>query len=142
MTLSLWIIALVTLVETVLIALVFAFFLRLRRSETLLSELQSSQESVMDRLRKNADLEQILVETFAQRQDQLVKLNEQMEGRIEILKKLLDQADSIRRSPQFLRELILNGRSKGKTAAQIARSTGLTVDEVEIILTQAEETSA
>jgi len=134
MTLPLWIIAIVTVAESVLVALVFLFFLRLRRSEAMLTELQANQEAMLDRLRRNANLEQALVDTFAQRQEQLVLVNEQLEGRIEALKRLLDQAEGICRSPQFLRELILNGRRKGQTAAQIARATGLTVDEVEIIL--------
>ena len=138
MTLPLWIIAIVTVAESVLVALVFLFFLRLRRSEAMLTELQANQEAMLDRLRRNANLEQALVDTFAQRQEQLVLVNEQLEGRIEALKRLLDQAEGICRSPQFLRELILNGRRKGQTA-QIARATGLTVDEVEIILVQCGE---
>ncbi len=105
----------------------------------MLTELQANQEAMLDRLRRNANLEQALVDTFAQRQEQLVLVNEQLEGRIEALKRLLDQAEGICRSPQFLRELILNGRRKGQTAAQIARATGLTVDEVEIILVQCGE---
>ena len=139
MTLPLWIIAIVTVAESVLVALVFLFFLRLRRSEAMLTELQANQEAMLDRLRRNANLEQALADTFAQRQEQLVLVNEQLEGRIEALKRLLDQAEGICRSPQFLRELILNGRRKGQTAAQIARATGLTVDEVEIILVQCGE---
>lgn len=136
MTLPLWIIAVVTVAESVLVALVFLFFLRLRRSEAMLTELQANQETMLERLRRNANLEQELVHTFAQRQEQLVLVNEQLEGRIETLKRLLDQAEGICRSPQFLRELILNGRRKGQSAAQIAKATGLTVDEVEIILVQ------
>lgn len=141
MTLPLWIIATVTVAESILVALVFLFFLRLRRSEAMLSRLQASQEGMLDRIRRNASLEQELVDTFAQRQEQLLLINEQLEGRIEVLKRLLDQAEGICRSPQFLRELILNGRRKGQTPAQIARATGLTVDEVEIILVQAGEPS-
>ena len=103
MTLPLWIIAIVTVAESVLVALVFLFFLRLRRSEAMLTELQANQEAMLDRLRRNANLEQALVDTFAQRQEQLVLVNEQLEGRIEALKRLLDQAEGICRSPQFLR---------------------------------------
>lgn len=139
MTLPLWIIAIVTVAESVLVALVLVFFLRLRRSEASLSELQANQERMLDRIRQNAALEQELVDTFAQRQEQLIIVNEHLEERIEMLKRLLDQAEGICRSPQFLRELILNGRRKGQTPAQIARTTGLTVDEVEIILVQSGE---
>lgn len=139
MALPLWIIAIVTAVESLLVALIFLFFLRLRRSETMLSELQANQESMLDRLRQNTALEQELVDSFVKRQEQLILLNEQIEERITILKRLMEQAEGICRSPQFLREIILNGRKKGQSAAQIARSAGLTVDEVEIILAQSGE---
>ncbi len=48
----------------------------------------------------------------------------------------MGQAEGICRSPQFLRELILNGRRKGLSSRQIARNAGLSVDEVELILAQ------
>lgn len=138
MTLPLWIIAVVTVAEAGLICLVFLFFLRLRRSEELLLRLQSNQEKVLDRIYANAELEQELVASFRQRQEQLTALNTRLEERIEILKRLLEQAEGISRSPQFLREIILNARAKGHTPTQIARSAGLTEDEVELILTQAQ----
>ena len=136
MSLSLWIIVFVTLAEAVLMLLVFLFFLRLRRSEELLLRLQSNQEKVLERIYANAELEQELVGSFAQRQEQLQTLNLRLEERIEMIRRLLEQAEGISRSPQFLREIILNGRRKGRTSAQIARDAGLTVDEVEIILAQ------
>ncbi|MEG1609942.1 MAG: hypothetical protein RR317_02025 [Bilophila sp.] len=136
MSLPLWIIAIVTVAESVLVALVFLFFLRLKRSEASLAQLQANQEQVLDRIYQNAALEQELVDTFSQRQEQLLALNQQLEERIDILRRLLDQAEGISRSPQFLREIIFNGRRKGQTPAQIARAAGLTVDEVEIILAQ------
>lgn len=139
MNLPLWIIAIVTIAESVLIALVFVFFLRLRRSEASLVSLQANQEQLLERMYQNAALEQELVKTFAQRQDQLLTLTPLLEERIDILRRLLDQAEGISRSPQFLREIIFNGRRKGQTPAQIARAAGLTVDEVEIILAQSEE---
>lgn len=136
MPLSLWIIAVVTLAEAVLMLLVFVFFLRLRRSEELLLRLQSNQEKVLERIYANAELENELVGSFTQRQEQLQALNQRLEERIAIIRRLLEQAEGISRSPQFLREIILNGRRKGRTPAQIAREAGLTVDEVEIILAQ------
>ncbi len=48
----------------------------------------------------------------------------------------MEQAEGIARSPQFSREIILNGRRKGLTPRQIARNAGLSVDEVELILAQ------
>ena len=131
MTISLWIILLVSAVELALLGVLLAFFLRLRRSEALLNRLQANQNQLLDRLRQNAELEQELVATFAQRQEQLRHLDQRL-GR-----RLLEQAEGISRSPQFLREVILNGHRKGHSLEQIARSTGLSVDEVELILAQA-----
>ena len=136
MTLPLWIIAIVTLAEAGLMVLVFIFFLRLKRSEDLLVRLQANQESVLERIWRNAELEQDLVHSFAERQEQLTMLNLRLEERIETIKRLLEQAEGISRSPQFLREVVLNGQRKGYSAAQIARAAGLTVDEVELIIEQ------
>ncbi len=136
MTLSLWIIVVLTIAEIGLIFLVFTFFMRLRRSEELLMQLQENQTKVLHRIYANAELEQELVGSFAQRQEQLTVLNARLEERAEQLRRLLDQAEGILRSPQFLRELILNNRRKGKDTAQIARELGLSVDEVELIIAQ------
>ncbi len=136
MTLPLWIIAVITFAETILVVMVFLFFLRLKRSEATLSQLQDSQEKILERIYRNTELEHDLIESFTQRQEQLVILNTTMEERIKTLQKLLKQTENVARSPQFLREVIHNGIKKGQTPAQIARATGLTVDEVEIILSQ------
>ncbi|MBG3877548.1 hypothetical protein FVW20_11110 [Desulfovibrio oxamicus] len=137
MTVSLWLIILVSVVEVTLLGVLLAFFLRLRRSEALLNRLQANQTQLLERLRQNAELEQELVATFAQRQEQLRLLDRRLEERADGLRRLLEQAEGISRSPQFLREVILNGHSKGRSLDQIARSTGLSVDEVELILAQA-----
>lgn len=134
MTLPLWIILLVTLAETVLIVLVLFFFLRLKRSETLLTSMQGNQEKVLERIYRNAELEQSLVESFAQRQEHLRALNQRLEERAATLQRLLEQAEGISRSPHFLREIILNGRRKGLSVAEIAHNAGLAEDEVELIL--------
>ncbi len=136
MTISLWIIILVSVVEMALLGVLLMFFLRLRRSEALLNRLQANQAQLLDRLRQNAELEQELVATFAQRQEQLRHLDRRLEERADALRRLLEQAEGISRSPQFLREVILNGHRKGRSLEQIARSTGLSVDEVELILAQ------
>lgn len=136
MIFPLWIIGVITIAETILVVMVFLFFLRLRRSEVTLAQLQSNQEHVLESIYRNAALEQELVDSFSQRQEQLIILNKGLEERIRILQKLIDQAASISRSPQFLREVILAGKKKGQTPAQIARSTGLAVDEVELILSR------
>lgn len=134
MTLPLWIIAVITLAEVALLLLVLFFFLRLKRSEDLLVRLQASQEKMLSRIYANAELEQELVGSFTQRQEQLAMLNRKLEDRAEYLRRLLEQAEGIIRSPQFLREIILNNHRKGKNNAQIARDTGLSIDEVELIL--------
>ena len=137
--LSLWTIIIFSLLEMVLLGAILFFFLRLRRSEALMHTLQANQELLLARLQTNAELERELVATFAQRQAELRALDQKLEERAEELRRLLGQAEGIVRSPQFLRELILNQRSKGASAKQIAKNAGLTVDEVELILTQAGE---
>lgn len=137
MTISFWTIILVSAVELLLLGVLLVFFLRLRRSEALLNRLQANQSQLLDRLRQNAELEQELVASFAQRQEQLRHLDQRLEERAADMRRLLEQAEGISRSPQFLREVILNGHRKGSSLEQIARSTGLSVDEVELILAQA-----
>ena len=131
-----WMFALFTLAELALLGAVLFFFIRLKRSENLLTKLQANQEKLLLRLRQNAELEQELMATFSQRQMELRTLDQRLEDRAETLRRLLEQAEGIVRSPQFLRELILNGRKKGLSAQKIALSAGLSVDEVELILAQ------
>ena len=121
-----------------LIVMVLLFFARLKRSEALLSRLQASQEQLLERMYDNAELEQELVASFSSRQDELRQLNLRLEERAVALQRLLDQAEGISRSPQFLRELIITGKKKGRTSSQLAKATGLSLDEVELILAQAE----
>ncbi len=127
-------IILITIAELVLIGLVCSFFIRLKKSETVIQRLQENQEDLLDRVYRNAALEQELVATFSQRQGELAKLIPQVEDRILTLQKLVKQAEGITRSPQFLREVIQNARKKGQSIDQIARNTGLSKDEVELIL--------
>jgi len=133
---SFWMIVLFTLAEAALLGAVLFFFVRLKRSETLLTKLQANQEKLLLQMHQNAQLEQELVATFAQRQTELRTLDQRLEDRAETLRRLLEQAEGIVRSPQFLRELILNGRKKGLSPQKIALSAGLSVDEVELILAQ------
>lgn len=122
--------------EMLLLGLILLFFLRLRRSEQLLTMLQANQDALLDRLTRNAELEHELVATFAQRQEQLLQLNSRMDDRIQTLRRLLEQAEGISRSPHFLREVILNCQKKGQSPEQIAAATGLARDEIELILTR------
>lgn len=128
----------VTAAELALIILVLFFFMRLRRSEQILSVLQANQDDLLDRMLRNAALEQEMVATFAQRQEQLTQLNDRMEDRIQTLRKLLNQAEGISRSPHFLREVILNCRKKGQSVDTIVKTTGLARDEIELILAREE----
>lgn len=125
-----------SVLELILLGGALVFYRRLRHSETLLNTLQDNQQSLLARIEMNARLEREIVATFAQRQAELRELDSKLEGRARDLRRLLEQAEGITRSPQFLREIILNGRRKGLSSRQIARNAGLSVDEVELILAQ------
>lgn len=139
MSSSLILLFLVSLTELLLLVVVLVFFMRLKRSEAILSTLQEKQESLLRSLHFNAELEQELVSTFEKRQSELGQLNNALEGRIQEVQRLLKQTEQVSRSPHFLREVILSGRRQGKTIPDLATSTGLSVDEVELILDQANQ---
>lgn len=126
-----------TVSEIVLLAVVIMFFLRLKKSETLLAGLQTKQEEFIKRLQFNTQLENELVATFEQRQQELVTLNNEIEDRARELKKLVNQANEYCKSPQFMREIIIKGHRAGKSPVQMAKSTGLSLEEIELILDQA-----
>lgn len=125
-----------SVLELLLLAGALVFYFRLKRSQTLMNTLQDNQQSLLARIEMNARLEREIVATFAQRQAELRELDGKLEQRANDLRKLMEQAEGIARSPQFLREIILNGRKKGLTSRQIAKNAGLSVDEVELILAQ------
>ena len=137
MYVTIWLFSLVSLVEIVLFLLLFSFFRRLRKSEELLLKLQAGQASLLANLEQNAELEKELVASFADRQQELKHLDAQLEVRVQALTGLLQQAENISRSPRFLRELILSGVRQGKPPLELARSTGLSLDEVKLIIAQA-----
>ncbi len=123
-----------TFAELIIIFLVLLFFRRLKRSEEALEHLQRNQEEFMDRLHRNVQLEQEMVTTFIQRQEQLERLNIAMEERIYHLKNLIKQAEEISHSPYLLREIILSSKKKGLSLDMIAKKTNMAKDEIEIIL--------
>lgn len=125
-----------SVLELFVLAGVVFFYRRLKKSEGLMHMLQDNQAKLLGRIETNARLEREIVNSFTQRQAELEELNDKLEERAKTLRRLLEQAEGITRSPQFLREIILNGRKKGYSAAQIARNAGLSVDEVELILAQ------
>lgn len=137
MQISFWLLAAVTVFECVLLFLVLSFFRRLRRSEDLLLQLQLGQASLLAGLEQNARLEKDLITSFADRQTELKNLDRQLEERAAALNRLLHQAEIVSRSPQFLRELILSGARQGKSPLELARGTGLSLDEVNLIIAQA-----
>ncbi|WP_285905758.1 hypothetical protein [Pseudodesulfovibrio pelocollis] len=130
-------IILLTISEVVLLGVVIMFFLRLRKSEALLAGIQLKQEEFIKRLQFNTQLENELVATFERRQHELISLNNELEGRVAELKKLVTQADTYCKSPQFMREIILKGHRAGRTSTQLAKSTGLSLEDVELIIDQA-----
>ncbi len=133
---QLWILSALSAVELILFFLLLKFFRRLRRSEEMFARLQSDQDSLLEKLRLNAELEQELMHSFAERQEELHALNAKLEERARQISDLLAQAETVSRSPRFLRELILEGVKKGRSADQLARSTGLSLDEVRLIMEQ------
>ena len=135
---QLWILIVISLAEIVLFVMILRFFTRLRKSEEMLFKLSEGQQTLMDKLRTNAELERELMQSFAVRQASLQSLNSSLEERSAELNALLEQAQAMARSPQFLREVIISGKRKGRTAGQLAKATGLSLDEVELILAQAE----
>lgn len=137
MSLSNWLLFALSVTEVMLLGVVIFFFMRLKQSEAILSQLQSKQDDLLNKLRFNAQLEQELVSTFQQRQAELIDLDAKIEERAKDLRRIIKQAEQYSRSPQFLREVILTGWRSGKSTAELARTAGLTVDEVELIIGQA-----
>ncbi|MCA1943889.1 MAG: hypothetical protein LDL30_01220 [Desulfovibrio sp.] len=133
-----WIIIVLTAAEVLLLVLVALFFLRLKRSEQVVLELQANQERLLQKLQFNAQLEQELVSSFAQRQQELVSLTQQMERRAVELNTLLEKAERITRSSLTLRQMVIQGHRRGQSPKALAHATGLTLDEVALILKQAQ----
>ena len=88
---NLLILAAITIAELFLIVLVLFFFRRLRKSEQVMLAMQNNQDELMERMVRNANLEQELVATFMQRQAELERLNVAMEERIFMLKNCLNK---------------------------------------------------
>ncbi|GAB6038855.1 hypothetical protein JCM15519_34140 [Fundidesulfovibrio butyratiphilus] len=131
-----WLLFVLTASELVLLLLVVVFFARLRKSEDLLTNLRANQAGLITKLEQNARLERELVESFEERQAELLALDDKLQKRREELTQLLSQAEEYTRSPEFLRHVILTGHKKGQPVKALARATGLSVDEVELILDQ------
>jgi uncharacterized protein HemX len=125
-----------TICELLLLLLVVLFFSRLRRSEDLLAKLQKNQDALLKKLDFNARLEHELVSSFQNRQAELAELDQKLEARRAELERLVKKAEEYTRSPDFVRQIILNGARRGQSSQALAKATGLALDEVELILAQ------
>jgi hypothetical protein len=134
---SFWILAASTVMEILLIALAIFFYSKLKKSELLVRSLQDRQDEFLQKLDMNARLEKEIIGTFTKRQEELTALEEKLHYRAVEMRRLLEQAENFTKSPQFLRQTILSGFKRGQSAEALAQSTGLSVDEVELILDQA-----
>ncbi|WP_028578408.1 hypothetical protein [Desulfomicrobium escambiense] len=133
---SYWILAASTAVELLLMVLACIFYMKLKKSELLVRSLQDKQQEFLQKLDFNARLEKEIVETFAKRQEELALLEDKLHQRSTEMRRLLEQAENFTKSPQFLRQTILSGFRRGQSAQALAQATGLSVDEVELILDQ------
>ncbi|WP_243312225.1 hypothetical protein [Fundidesulfovibrio agrisoli] len=132
-----WILLALTGSELVLLILVVGFFARLRRSEDSLSALQANHGELMGKLERSARLEQELLESFEARQKELIRLEDKLDARARELSALVKTAEDMTRSPDFLRQVVLSGHKKGQTPKALAKATGLSPDEVALIISQA-----
>jgi len=134
---SQWMLIVLTLAELGLLVVVVMFYVRLRRSESLLKLLQQRHEDLMSKIHFNSELEQELVTSFEQRQHELATLNDELSRRAEELEELLARVERVVRKPESQRQTILDGRRRGVSVQSLAQSTGLTADEIELVLLDA-----
>jgi len=134
---SQWMLIVLTLAELGLLVVVVMFYVRLRRSESLLKLLQQRHEDLMSKIHFNSELEQELVTSFEQRQHELATLNDELSRRAEELEGLLARVERVVRKPESQRQTILDGRRRGVSVQSLAQSTGLTADEIELVLLDA-----
>ncbi len=129
-----WTIFATSIIEAFLLLLVLFFFVRLKRSEAALDKMQKSQQDFLEKLKFNNSLEQELVESFQERQNELLNLEEKLESRAQELRNLLETADGFAKSPHFVRQSILKGYRQGKSIEDLTHSSGLSRDEIELII--------
>ncbi len=134
---SYWVLAASTVMEILFIVLAVFFYAKLKKSELLVRSLQDRQDEFLQKLDMNARLEKEIIGTFTKRQEELTALEEKLHYRAAEMRRLLEQAENFTKSPQFLRQTILSGFKRGQSPEALAQSTGLSVDEVELILDQA-----
>ena len=115
-----WILAGSTLIEVLLLLLAAVFFVKLKKSESLMRTLQDRQQEFLRKLDFNARLEKEIVSSFASRQEELAALEEKLQYRAEEMRRLLEQAETFTKSPQFLRQTILSGFKRGHSIQALA----------------------
>ncbi len=136
-----WLLVALTLTECVMLGVVLLFFRRLKRSEDLLESLQQRQQQFVAKLSFSAELEQELVATFEDRQKMLAKLDKELSLRAEELKALLARADKMPRRPDDPKQIVINGHRRGLHLKALSQASGLSIEEVELVLMQAGRTS-
>lgn len=129
-----WAFILLSCFEVVLLTLVIVFFQRLKRSESVLNTLQDKQQNLLNKLDFNSRIEEQLMETFRERQNELIRLADDIERKSDELRSLIKQADSISHSPRTKRQAVINAYRRGMSARQIAKAMNLSEDEVELML--------
>jgi len=159
-----WLLVGLTLTELLLLVAVFVFFRRLKRSEDALEQLQQKQEQFVAKLAFSAELEQELVASFQERQQELLALERRLIERRDELEELLQRSGQPPRmadrkaarvprpaEPQAEprparteasrqptpKQIVLNGHKRGLSPRTLAQASGLSLDEVELILMDA-----
>mgnify|MGYP000547579084 CR=1 FL=1 len=75
-----WILVSSTLIEVLLLLLAAVFFVKLKKSESLMRALQDRQQEFLRKLDFNAQLEKEIVSSFASRQEELAALEEKLQS--------------------------------------------------------------
>jgi uncharacterized protein HemX len=125
---------LLSITEIAILGVVVFFFTKLRKSEEALSRMQARNDEMLTKLRFSTQLENELVQSFENRLEQLSALEQAMQHREAELRELLQKAEKMTKSPAFLHAAVLTGYRDGKTKRQLAQESGLSVEEIELIL--------
>ncbi len=125
-----------SIIEVLLIIIILFLFFKLKRSESLLSTLQEKQRLILDKLRFNAELEKKLIDSFEARQKELIFLDRKLQEKVNELRGLVKCAEDMINSPQLLKEAIIKGYRNGESVEELCKKTGLSREEVELIIDQ------
>ena len=123
-------------VEIALFLALVLFYKKVKTSENLVANLYKNQHTFLQMLNENSSFEQEFEKSFAQHIEHLRALDRETRKRIERLENLLSHADTVIQSPAVLRETILQGLRQGISKERLAHTTGISIQEVEIIATR------